>query len=947
MVPLIALYGKTRRRYQLIVLLLLLLGSITAIRVGVRETIEPQAPEVSLTFQLPNGDIEVIESRWPERYQPPSLSAPLGQTFVNWYLDEALTRRFEDNITPLQSRTLYPRFDTLQQEIRFIDTYNITYGRVIGPVGSTYQIPIPPEYYGLRFTGYDVELPDEIPYQLLLVRALYSPIVQMITLRVGDTEIEVEFDQNQTILTTLIEDQFAPPDGFEYVGLLITTDEDEVFVPAGQSSPIPDGAEITPVYEPSTYRIRFNSVGATIRDIVREFEELIGTLPTPERNNYSFDGWFEDVNLTTIFNRLRMPAMDLDLFAKWTFIPSTSPAVGPIVSPIIVNDPPPADPIEYLYEFVDRGSVIGSGMLFAGDVIPSPYPVVEPTSGIRFVGWSPDPSTMPASNIQFVAQYTDLYLLTIVYNDPDNTVEVIEVEVDEDIPLDDITTDTSSMYFLSAENDDLTFQTLPLMTSSSSIIPISSLTPAIEAFVDDPTLSGLLITSGTKMPAGDLTVYARWNFEVEVQIRDPFEPSIILASGMFRPGQQITIENFSNITNTSGYQELSLPPNYRAPRVLPTSGVQLTEPLKVFESFEFNLEIGSGVIDQQSGVVTIQRNRFEMIDLPLPELFGYEFEGYYTNSEFSGSGVENFRLDFATISELTFPVTYYAKWTQLALANYTITFYDSGLEVITSGSFQSGSSIGLTTPPLDSVNHYVATWKESGLNQFTVPSSMPFRDVDFVPYYEFSIPDARSLIEQAETNGEFSGLTIPSGSTDITVVSGIIHNILSASGTLPLNITFDVTLSGVRLSNDGNNTYIISLSGSFQGADSFSINTSFVYDDEFKVQNSVNETVELLEENPTFNIGINESDNAIMTGFIFKNSSSSTLTTCLNEVGKAIVAELTFAGITVTVTPTLPNPIKSPVRFTITISIGNPVTSTQTLERWVYWNIGNNTSFNC
>jgi uncharacterized repeat protein (TIGR02543 family) len=951
-------YGRSKRRQTLMVLLLLFLGSITALRYGVRETVESQPPDVELRFRMPNGEEEIISSRWPLEYDMPAVDPPEGKVFVHWYLDEALTTRFETNITPLSHRTFFPRFDALQQEIRFIDTYGITYGRIYGPVGSPYLIPTPPDYYGLKFTGYDVELPQEIPINLLLVRALYSPMVQMITLKVGDTDIEVEFDQNQTILTTLIEDQLTPPDGFDYVGLLINTEEEEVFVPAGQSSPIPDGAQITPVYEPSTYRIRFNTVGATIRDIVREFEELIGTLPNPQRSNYSFDGWFEDVNLTTLFARLTMPAMDLELFAKWTFLPSSSPATGP-VAPIIVTDPPPSsdpvddpdpdpEPVAYLYEFVDREVVIASGMLLAGEAVPNP-PVVEPTSGIRFNGWSPDvPVTMPSSNQTFVAQYVTLYTLTIVYNDEAGTEEVVELAEGEEH---NFASDTTFELMSVETNDDVIFQTL-FATQTFVVQPLSDdpPPPAIDAFHEDPQLKTnvIPINSGIVMPASDKILYARWNFKVTVEINDPFESGLVLGSGMYFPGQELTEEDFPPLVDAVGYSGLTWSiDGYRVPRVLPTVP-QPTVPRRTLVPFLYQLHIGSGQIAGQSGVIQIERFRGSGLNLPKPELSGYIFEDYYASSDFSDSGVTDYVLDINRLrgrSNID-PFSYYAKWTQLQLADYTIAFYDSGLNMITSGTFQSKSTIELATPALESVENYVASWKESGHNRFTVPTIMPFNDLDFIPYYEFSFPVVNSLIGQAVLNGEFNNLSIPPGSTDIMVVSGIIQNLLMSSGTLPLNISFDVTLSGARLNTDGNNTYIISLSGLFQGTDSLSIDTSFVYDDEFKVQNSVKETIDILEDNPTYNVGISETDGATMTGFLFPNSSESTLTTCLNVVGGLIKNELTFTGITVQVTPTLPKPIKSPVKFTITISIGNPVSRSQSLERWVYWNIGGNT-FNC
>jgi uncharacterized repeat protein (TIGR02543 family) len=955
-------YGRSRRRHTLIVLLLLLFGSLTAIRFGLRETVESQPPDVELRFRMPNGEIETISSRWPLEYQMPTVDPPEGKVFVNWYLDAELTTRFETNITPLSHRTFFPRFDSIRQELRFIDTYGIVYGRILGDVGSAFNLPAPPQYYGLTFVGYDTELPDSIPLESMLIQALYKPLTQIITLQVGDTEIEIEFGFNQPITTELIQATLDPVDGQDLIGFDVFFEDEETFVPLNEPVPIPEGAIVTPVYEDSTYRIRFFGEGISLRSLSRVMDELIGRLPVPQLDGFQFNGWFEDEAFTSMFDLVLMPARNINLFAKWISVPlaltdeevsAPAPEATPTPTPEPTLTPPPPsndDPVvtTYLYEFIDSGVVIASGMLLAGEPVPNP-PVVEPTSGIRFNGWSPDvPVTMPSSNQTFVAQYVTLYTLTIVYNDEAGTEEVVELAEGEEH---NFASDTTFEQRMSVEtNDDVIFQTL-FATQTFVVQPLSDdpPPPAIDAFHEDPQLKTnvIPINSGIVMPASDKILYARWNFKVTVEINDPFESGLVLGSGMYFPGQELTEEDFPPLVDAVGYSGLTWSiDGYRVPRVLPTVP-QPTVPRRTLVPFLYQLHIGSGQIDGQSGVIQIERFRGD--SLPAPELFGYNFEGYYASSDFSDSGVTNYVLNINRLRgrSNTDPFSYYAKWTQLQLNDYTIAFYDSGLNMITSGTFQSGSTIELATPALESVENYVASWrKESGLDQFTVPTKMPFNDVDFIPYYEFSFPVVNSLIGQAVLNGEFNNLSIPPGSTDIMVVSGIIQNLLMSSGTLPLNISIDVTLSGARLNTDGNNTYIISLSGLFQGTDSLSIDTSFVYDDEFKVQNSVKETIDILEDNPTYNVGISETDGATMTGFLFPNSSESTLTTCLNVVGGLIKNELTFTGITVQVTPTLPKPIKSPVKFTITISIGNPVSRSQSLERWVYWNIGGNT-FNC
>ncbi|MEA4961123.1 InlB B-repeat-containing protein [Lutispora sp.] len=58
--------------------------------------------------------------------------------------------------------------------------------------------------------------------------------------------------------------------------------------------------------------------GNEVLDITKMEGSLIGTLPSPNRKGYSFDGWYSDKDLTTAFAETKMPSESITLYAKWT-----------------------------------------------------------------------------------------------------------------------------------------------------------------------------------------------------------------------------------------------------------------------------------------------------------------------------------------------------------------------------------------------------------------------------------------------------------------------------------------------------------------------------------------------------------------------------------------------------------------------------------------------------
>ncbi|MDD4210980.1 MAG: InlB B-repeat-containing protein [Clostridia bacterium] len=91
----------------------------------------------------------------------------------------------------------------------------------------------------------------------------------------------------------------------------------------------------------SEYTITFNSNGGSVvASIVEEEGSLVSAPTAPTRIGYTFNGWYADVGLTTLYVFNLMPSEDITLYAKWTISQYTITFVtngGSAISPVTQN----------------------------------------------------------------------------------------------------------------------------------------------------------------------------------------------------------------------------------------------------------------------------------------------------------------------------------------------------------------------------------------------------------------------------------------------------------------------------------------------------------------------------------------------------------------------------------------------------------------------------------
>ena len=211
----------------------------------------------------------------------------------------------------------------------------------------------------------------------------------------------------------------------------------------------------------NAYTISFvSNEGSAVNPLTIDYQSSIVISQTSERLGYQFIGWYTDNSLTQLFNLTTMPANNITLYAKWqinTYTISFVPNEGSVVNPLTID--------------------------YQSSIIISQTSV---KLGYQFVGWYTDHSltqlfnlsTMPANNITLYAKWQiNTYTISFVPN--------------EGSAVNPLTIDYQSSIVISQTSERLGYQ--------------------FAGWYTDNSLTQLFAL--TTMPANNITLYAKWDYQ--------------------------------------------------------------------------------------------------------------------------------------------------------------------------------------------------------------------------------------------------------------------------------------------------------------------------------------------------------------------------------------------------------------------------------------------------
>ena len=352
-----------------------------------------------------------------------------GCRFDGWYTDEACTTAFTAAAMPGENTTLYAKWSAKPYTITFKDgeTVLATIGK---DYGTEITAPENPTKEGYTFAGWDTEIPATMPAKDMTIQAKWTVNRYTITFKDGETvlksstqdygtAIDAPADPTREGYTFAGWDQTVPgtmpaedmvltarwtvnrytitfKDGDEVISAVTRDYAAEVKAPAdptkegytfaGWDTEIPAtmparDMTIQAKWTVNKYTITFDTDGgSSIASITQDYGTAL-TLPTPAKEGYGFGGWYTDLNCTKQFTASAMPAENTTLYAKWN--------IG-----------------EYTLTFdTDGGSAIAPVSQKYGTAVTAP---ADPTrEGYTFAGWDQTiPVTMPARSMTIKAKWT-------------------------------------------------------------------------------------------------------------------------------------------------------------------------------------------------------------------------------------------------------------------------------------------------------------------------------------------------------------------------------------------------------------------------------------------------------------------------------------------------------------------------------------------------------------
>jgi len=281
-----------------------------------------------------------------------------GYTFIGWFSDIELTTPYTFTTMPAENSTLYAKWSINAYTISFNSNGGSSVNSIIGDYESSTIQPDNPTKEGHTFLGWFNDIELTTPYTFTTMPA------ENITLyaKWSNNSYTISFNSNggssvNSIIgdyeSSTIQPDNPTKEGHTFIGwfsdIELTTPYTFTTMPAENST-------LYAKWSINAYTISFNSNGGSnVDSLTVDFNSTLTEPTTPTKEEYSFLGWFSDINLTTPYTFTTMPAENITLYAKWSINKYTVTYDGTSIDPQVVDYntiiPTPNEPIRDYYSF--------------------------------------------------------------------------------------------------------------------------------------------------------------------------------------------------------------------------------------------------------------------------------------------------------------------------------------------------------------------------------------------------------------------------------------------------------------------------------------------------------------------------------------------------------------------------------------------------------------------
>ncbi len=256
--------------------------------------------QYTITFDTDGGTpIASVTLDYGAAVTAPADPTKTGYTFAGW--DTAIPATM-----PAKSMVIKARWTVNRYTITFDTDGGSTIAPITKDYGAAVTAPKAPTKTGYTFQGWDTDIPTTMPAEDLTVKALWKVNQYTITFNTdGGTELAPITQDYDTVLTV--------PDAPTKTGYTFTGWD--------KSFPTKMPAEdllLTALWQANRYPVTLDPNGGTVTPETVEvtYDQTYGALPVPEREGYTFIGWYDGSTAITAETPVTITAPQT-LNARW------------------------------------------------------------------------------------------------------------------------------------------------------------------------------------------------------------------------------------------------------------------------------------------------------------------------------------------------------------------------------------------------------------------------------------------------------------------------------------------------------------------------------------------------------------------------------------------------------------------------------------------------------
>ena len=317
-------------------------------------TAQWQVNQYTFIFDSNGGsDVAAITQDYGTAVTAPANPTREGYTFTGW--DKEIPANM-----PATNMTFTAQWQINQYTLTFDSNGGSDVAAITQDYATAVTAPANPTREGYTFTGWDKEIPANMPATNMTFTAQWQ--VNQYTFIFdsnGGSDVAAITQDYGTAVTAP-----ANPtrEGYTFTGW-------DKEIPANMPA---TNMTFTAQWQINQYTLTFDSNGGSeVAAITQDYGTAVTAPANPTREGYTFAGWDKEIPAN-------MPASDMTFIAQWQ-----------------VN--------QYKVTFLSENDVVSEGMYDYGSAITAPVPTRE---GYTFTGWSPEvDATVPAHDVSYTAQW--------------------------------------------------------------------------------------------------------------------------------------------------------------------------------------------------------------------------------------------------------------------------------------------------------------------------------------------------------------------------------------------------------------------------------------------------------------------------------------------------------------------------------------------------------------